>query len=227
MFAIDLQKYAENRVQQSNENIFHELKYVSKLIKSTVLLLKKYHDSDLIHYDITPENIVILANKIGDNETLEFDFINFDNAKQNKCKLKTSFIGMNVQYAPPESYQQPSATSDSAEFIVSTKYDIYSLGISLLNIILGQHPYNSNINHYIQIQLIMKQYKNTVAPNFDFQTELNESVKDFVKWMKQKHINYGDNEQFVDLLNKMIQVNPETRYSIDQILTHKWFKQYC
>lgn len=102
------------------------VKVALELIKG----LKEFEKQGIVHFDIKPENIMISGNnyKLGD----------FGIATQRD----TATIPIKMEIWSTAAYMPPEYLDDSAS--VSSKSDIYSLGITLYQAITGDNPFQSD-----------------------------------------------------------------------------------
>ena len=105
-----------------------------KLLKELAKALKVLYDKKVIHRDIKPNNI-FLVEKENDSEDYTIKLGNFSSAiliNENDNKQ----IGT-ILYTPPEMFKN---------LKYDEKVDLWSLGVSLYQVYMGQSPYGENVN---------------------------------------------------------------------------------
>ena len=108
--------------------------YFIKLVKELAEVLKVLYDKKVIHRDIKPNNI-FLVEKENDSEDYTIKLGNFSSAiliNENDNKQ----IGT-ILYTPPEMFKN---------LKYDEKVDLWSLGVSLYQVYMGQSPYGENVN---------------------------------------------------------------------------------
>jgi len=138
------------------------------------------HESNIIHSDIKPSNI--LLNKRGEVKLTDFGLSTYADVSHNR---QGSFA-----YMSPEKLHQGKHSSKS---------DIYSLGISILELSKCKFPFSESGFH-------MNEISNLDVDKFVGKTH-SVGFKDFVK--------------------KCIQIDPHSRYSAQELLHHNWLQSYA
>ena len=87
----------------------------------------------------------------------------------------------------------------------SIKNDIFSLGVLLFVITIGDFP-------FINTSFSDEKYKFIIKKNYERFWEFFNSIE--------------ISDEFKDLINNLIGLNPSQRFNIDQILEHPWIKKY-
>lgn len=135
------------------------------------------HENKIIHRDIKPSNIII-------NKDKKIKILDFGIAKLIEDDTDLTRTGMmmgSIRYMSPE---QVLASSN-----IDHRSDIYSLGVTLFQMVTGTCPYDSNTTQYeIQNKIVKK-------PLPDL-----------------KEINPKAEISFQKIINKATQKNPEDRY---------------
>jgi len=161
------------------EKGFNEAKaceYFIQIVNAVYFL----HQNNIIHRDIKPENILI-----SEDDTLKL--CDFGWAKEIMVNNRSTFCGT-VEYMAPE-------------IVESGKYDysvdIWSLGILLYELLMGQSPFKS------------KKEKNTMI-----------KIKLHNLSFKGKKLS----EECIDLINRLLDANPANRLKIKDIFEHKFIR---
>lgn len=123
----DLKYYIENRYQFSEEDLVKWLRQIC-----SVLLVIHKHNPIIVHSDIKPDNIII--NDEGNAFLIDFNIAGGQ--------------GLTKEYASPEQYTLINMINSGAarigEYAIDGRSDIYSLGITMYQIITGILPYVNN-----------------------------------------------------------------------------------
>lgn len=209
---IGLFEFTVNAHQMIKNNKL-DIKYWRKCVKFIFakmvgFIAWMHKEVNCCNLDISLENIVMTNNtkfdeKSGKFENLDIRFIDFGlTEKFNQCSTMNKFkckkfVGKTGYKAPKVLNKKP---------FMANKADIWCLGISLFMISIGAPPFlKASINDPRYVILRDGQLKNMVY-----------------NWGKWKYVT---SNQF-DLIEKMLQINEENRYSIDDVISHKWLKVY-
>jgi serine/threonine protein kinase len=170
-------------------------KISAKIFLKIVLIVKYLHDNNITHCDIKPENVLLdkyfrpLLNDFGFSQIFEGNNGDFTLHK---------FAGSNI-YCAPETRKAYTRGFDAI------KNDIFSLGVLLFVITIGDFP-------FINTSFSDEKYKFIIKKNYERFWEFFNSIE--------------ISDEFKDLINNLIGLNPSQRFNIDQILEHPWIKKY-
>lgn len=185
----ELKDYVEGTATRIPEKIS------AKIFANIALTVKYLHDNDISHGDIKPENI-LMNNKFRPILN-DFGFSHFFETKNGDYTLH-KFAG-SIIYSGPETRKAYSKGYDAL------KNDIFSLGILLFVITIGDFPFNKNSHSDDKFRYIIK--------------------KNYTKFWE--HFSYIEiSDEFKDLINKLICFTPTQRPDIDKVLEHPWLKKY-
>ena len=184
---------------------------LSKLLKTTpekqaiivynlVNGLKEIHKHNVAHCDIKPDNIMVCE---ADGRIKYIDFgqscYNFD------CNT-SSFMGTPV-YLPPEHYQSDKHTHNIDKL---KKYDIWSLGSTIYNLLIGLTPFS----YWIKIEKKPKEYDQLVLflKIYNYENDQNKVIIDKAEkiWSTIYIEKYGADSQIS--LSHMLVSNPLLRH---------------
>merc|ERR1719203_568966 len=147
------------------------------------------------------------------NEPIEFGLIDFELCQPRYKKWPSPVSFGSFHYRAPEM----DTTLSRESFTITHAFDMYSLGITLLELIDGKHPY------------------------FDDLEEAHKSFKVYNElhgWIDQQRIDQiiesstflqmPQNALLKDLIANMIVADQDKRYwNIDMVIDHEWYKKYC
>jgi serine/threonine protein kinase len=146
------------------------------IIKPVAEALGEAHNAGLIHRDVKPSNIMIDAS--GRPKVTDFG-IAFVTEAKTKLTQDGSIIGT-PEYLSPEQCEGKA---------VDGRSDIYSLGVTLYEILSGQTPYQADT----PVGMLMKIIKGNFAPLNEVNPDVPESV--------------------VKVVQKMMETDPQKRYA--------------
>ncbi len=133
--------------------------------------LKFLHQNGIIHQDIKPANVLI-------DESGRYVLSDFGISSKSKTKLSKSVniakqnTSMTEDYAPPEKF-----SSKAVDRMPDKKGDIFSLGISLYELITGNLPFD-NLSTGRQLQ-----YENI---ELDFSEIRDDRIRKIIAWCMQR-----------------------------------------
>ncbi|OHS97745.1 CAMK family protein kinase [Tritrichomonas foetus] len=155
-----------------------------EIFQQIVSALLYIHQAGVAHRDLKPQNI--LVGKFPEVKVADFGLCDYIDDRKDENLEKKNSCGSPC-YCSPECLFHFSKNLQ--------KCDIWSLGVILYTMVVGNFPWNVN-NHSIMIRQIMRaSYK---IPN---------SVS----------------EQCSDLIKKMLQIDPQKRISLEDICKHPFF----
>jgi len=106
---------------------------VKKIFTDILLGLQVIHDNGYVHGDIKPANIIISEN----NGEYKATLIDFGQVRESCKRIYSKDIPFSLLYSSPEQVIK-------ANSIVNNKSDIYSVGITLYEVLTGEYPYNNS-----------------------------------------------------------------------------------
>ena len=183
----ELKDYINGTSSRIPENIS------AKIFFKIINTVKYLHENNIVHCDLKPENILLDK---------------YFNPKLNDFGFSQEFIGNNSllhKYSGTQNYSSPDVRFAFSKGYDGIKNDIFSLGVLLFVMTIGQFP-------------------------FETTTYSDEKYKHIIKGRFTKFwefFNYIDiSEEFKDLINSLISLNPAKRLSIDKILIHPWITKH-
>ena len=169
----------ENLLEKVKHSGFLSEKEVKNYVKELVEILKYLHDVKVIHRDVTAENIII------DPEN-HAHLVDFGIAVRIEDIKKSTPAGSPCYVAPEVVRNLP----------YSEKIDVWSLGVCIYAIILGNYPFYDKDRRKL---LHLINFKTPIFPN-----SLSSNLK--------------------DLLQKMLTKNMFRRIDIFNVATHEWME---
>ena len=178
--------------------------------------LKSLHQNRIIHFDLKPENILYDPedNNIKITDFSLSQYITYDLDK------KRLLNGGTFSYMPVEGLVNTKKYSFS--------YDIWSLGCILLELSCRLIPFKGKNQHIVLNKIISLFGLNADGlKNFDYYCKnnlgLNFEQLRIINYIKQNiKIKLNDNG-FIDLVSKMLYINPFYRINAEEALKHPWF----
>lgn len=183
---ITLKKYIEKKARLSVKETISIAIQVSMGIEAA-------HNNHIIHRDIKPQNIII--SKEGKVKVTDFGI-----AKAATSNTITSNVMGSVHYTSPE--QARGGYSDE-------KSDIYSLGITLFEMLTGRVPFNGETT----VAIAIKQIQEEMPSPRDFVPEIPISVEQIVFKCTQKSPDrrYQTVPELIEDLKKSL-INPDENF---------------
>eukprot|EP00924_Labyrinthula_sp_SR-Ha-C_P007439 snap_masked-scaffold_24-processed-gene-3.22-mRNA-1 protein AED:0.09 eAED:0.09 QI:0/-1/0/1/-1/1/1/0/438 len=174
-------------------------------IRKIGLALKFLHRNGIVHRDLKPENL-ILESKADDAELKIADF-GLSKIVDNVASSTMNTICGTWAYCAPEvktsvqRIKQPGTNATANVACYTAAVDLWSVGVILFVILGAYHPFDPE-----GVASDQELWNNICSGEFDF---------DDPAWD-------GISLQAKDLIRKLIVVDPEKRYTTDDLLTHPW-----
>jgi mitogen-activated protein kinase 1/3 len=181
--------------------------------------LNYIHSANVIHRDLKPSNILINTADCM-VQTCDFGFarqIDMEFGGENQNKL--------TEYVVSRCYRAP-------EIILSAKHyskgvDVWSVGCMLAELMTGSMLFKGT--HFIQLVTIIME---TLGKPKDLSFITNDGARKFVERFSEtprtplsSRVKYH-NKEALDLLQKMLQVDPSKRITVEEALKHPYLKDY-
>ena len=170
-------------------------KISAKIFSKIVKIVKYLHNNNIAHCDIKPENVLLDRNynpKLND-----FGFSQTFKGEEGDYMLH-HFNGTNI-------YSAPETRNAFVRGFDGVKNDIFSLGVLLFVITVGNFPFERTDTFDKKYKCIRKKAYN-----------------EFWEYFKDIELS----EEFKDLINSLIRFTPSQRLNLDEILEHPWIKKY-
>ncbi len=124
--------------------------------------IMKAHESYIIHRDIKPQNVIILE----DGRVKVMDFGIAAQLNNNELTQTNSVMGT-VYYLPPE---------QANGLAVTTRSDIYSLGILMYELVTGKVPFKGDS----PVEVAIKQMKDPISDLSEYNPDIPQSVSNVI-----------------------------------------------
>jgi len=173
-------------------------KLARTFFKQMLDALQYLHDQDIAHLDLKPENFLIDAKGA---KLIDFDFSH--NIGRRSCEGIKGTPG----YRPPE--------LASGHLVDSKKSDIYSLGVVLFTMVAGCPPYEE-----AEIGIDKFEFDKFYQAFQKNRTLFWESHNNFKRQAGDELFS----EEFKEIIEAMMDTQPEKRPSVDEIKEMSWFK---
>ena len=182
------------------EELFNKIQEVHRfseeeaaiIIKSVLQAIAYCHSRGIIHRDLKPENILIPTGSSKIDYTL-LKIIDFGASVLKKDDGKISFRFGTPYYIAPEVLEES----------YNEKCDVWSIGVILYLLLIGQAPFDGDDDETICEKII--------SENIDYE---NNKIKALTS-------------EAVDFMKKLLEKNPDKRISSAQALEHIWLKKYA
>ncbi|CAH8637869.1 unnamed protein product [Schistosoma curassoni] len=197
--------------------------------------VKYIHSGNVIHRDLKPSNVLLNSDCLV--KLCDFGLTrSLTNTLENRTTSMESFIDGDDDYDNPvlteyvatRWYRAPEILLASNRY---TKYvDIWSLGCILGEMLLGKalFPGTSTINQIERIISVME--RPTIQDIECLHSDYGRSVLDkaLQKPYRRLRTLFSNNteEQALNLLENMIQLNPEKRFTVEQALNHSYVENF-
>eukprot|EP01083_Nonionella_stella_P128002 387768_1 len=158
--------------------------------------LQFLHSNHIVHRDLKPDNILFSKNgtlKITDFGTSKhIQFANQPEGDNITCNYKMKTKVGTPYYVAPELIIDENNWYDNS-------IDLWSLGVILYMMLAGFRPFSSRKG-------LCKMYSKIINGKYSFKNSVWDNISD----------------DAIDLIKKLLTVNPEERINCEELLKHKW-----
>lgn len=186
--------------------------HVQFLIYQTLRGLKYVHSAGIIHRDLKPSNLAV-------NEDCELKILDFGLARQEDDTM--------TGYVATRWYRAPEIMLNWMHY--NSSVDIWSVGCILGELITGK-PVFPGTDHIDQLTRIMG-LVGTPGPELLAKITSEEARTYILSLPKRKKRDFrrlfkDANPKAIDLLERMLDLDPDTRITAEQALAHDYLRQY-
>jgi len=172
--------------------------------------LHHLHSNKIIHRDLKPQNIFVAKN--GDMRIGDFGSIKKSGNINDTNNSEINQKGMTTIYMAPEA-----ALPEAIEKVITTKYDIWSLGMIVIEMLKGVHYYKGQHEERIQWLLL-----NQEQVNFRGIEQINIKIKHSLSEngdtsRKNEEYDVDKSPEFI-FLDRCLAVDPLNRWSAETLL---------
>ncbi|KRX03328.1 Protein kinase-like domain [Pseudocohnilembus persalinus] len=191
-----------------------EPKYIRSAFLQVLNALDYLHNEmGIAHNDIKLENIFLLKNKI---KLADFGFASLTDKSSKQTPQEQQKLWKNRCKTPlsPEILNLIQGKSDKN--FSEKKADIFALGVSIFQSLFLRAPFQEDYANEND-QMFKYFFSNQHSKFWEI-----EEIANTLKYLNQ----FEDfrQEAFIDLINKMLSVNPDKRLNVKQIMKHPWFR---
>ena len=189
-------------------NKYLDQKRMQSIIYQISLSLHFLHSNNIIHNDIKPSNILI--DEEGNISISDFGAVSLkgeDIEEYTRC------------YASPESLI-------SQDYKSSEKYDMWSFGITIIELFLKKRYFINKNNDEDQLKLIIQKFginENIPTEEISYIIKGNLNYEFKLTEEETKIIN---NKEAIELIKNLLTLNPNKRFSAKQVLESNYLKSY-
>ena len=216
-FPIDLRTYFNKNL--NNSNLINEA-FFKNIAFQILSGLNSLHKNKIIHSDIKPENIlydpqknIIQITDFGLSNTFNFDIYH-----------KYNVSGGTYPYLPPD------ILLGNHYFFISL--DIWSLGCVLIELCTGNVIFKGN-NYFDVLEKIedifgplkklLPGYDNLALKRKVILNKKEGKGKGIINYIKENQKIKFANNDFYDLIEKMLNIDPIKRINAEDAMKHRWF----
>ena len=197
-------------IKQNRLKLSHYKKIIKYIFWQMVTTINWMHDDmNCVHLDLCMDNIIVSDNafiinkidkKVTINPNIYIKFIDFGLGELYEANTKSFVCNKRSSYIMDESYEYSSPSLVNDVYYNSKKQDIWSLGIILYKMLSGNKHFDKD----------------------EYETEY-ENLDEFIKI---NNLQRYFNKKIVNLLDSMLNVDENKRFSAMDIIKCGWFESY-
>ncbi|CAA2989116.1 mitogen-activated kinase 3 [Olea europaea subsp. europaea] len=197
-----------HQIIRSNQSLSEE--HCQYFLYQILRGLKYIHSANVIHRDLKPSNLLLNAN-------CDLKIIDFGLARPT---MENEFM---TEYVVTRWYRAPELLLNSSEYTAAI--DVWSVGCIYMEL-LNRKPLFEGKDHVHQMRLVTELLGTPTESDLDF--ILNEDAKRYIRQLPRRprqllaqvfpHVN----PLAIDLIDKMLTVNPGRRITVEEALAHPY-----
>jgi mitogen-activated protein kinase 1/3 len=205
----DLHKIIYSKNKLTDEHIAY---FLYQLLKG----LKFIHSAYVMHRDLKPSNLLL-------NGNCDLQVCDFGLARGVKAEVDIQL----TEYVVTRWYRAPEVMCSCSEY--DHKIDVWSSGCILAEL-LGRKPLFPGDDYIKQMNLIFEVLGTPSEDQMSFIS--NDKAAHYIRQLKKqpkksfKNLFPDASDNSLDLLEKMLEFNPEHRIGVDEALAHPYFKAF-
>uniref|UniRef100_A0A915I6I1 mitogen-activated protein kinase n=1 Tax=Romanomermis culicivorax TaxID=13658 RepID=A0A915I6I1_ROMCU len=186
--------------------------HVQFLVYQILRGLKYIHSAGIIHRDLKPSNIAV-------NEDCELKILDFGLARQTDDEM--------TGYVATRWYRAPEIMLNWMHY--NQTVDIWSVGCIMAELTTGKtlFPGSDHIDQLNRIMALVGTPNDELLAKMQSE-EARSYIKSLPKWEKKDFRAFfaGANSSAIDLLERMLVLDPDYRINAEQALEHPYIRQY-
>lgn len=201
-----------NRVIRSKQELTDD--HIAYFVYQILRAFKFIHSANIIHRDLKPSNILL-------NESCDVKLWDFGLSRNLSLQKQEDL----TEYVVTRFYRAPEIMLSSHSY--SNSVDVWSIGWTVSEIVTGKILFPGE-NYIEQVNLILE--KRGTPDEETMNMISNENAKKYIESLDMKDkipikdiIAYGD-EKALDLIDRLLDLNPKTRITIDEAIKHPYLE---
>lgn len=185
----------------------------SMITRDVATALKFLHSHGVVHRDLKLENILVTPEFFYPVQVCDFGLSSRGSSRDgHKTEFMRSAVGTMDYIAPEVANVWMSQIGHYTE-----KCDMWSLGVVLFIILSGERPFCPPISNLCYCRSRARECEYCEENLLEYTREGAYSMGD--RWM-----NISD--EAIDLVSKLLEVDPNKRYNAEKVLQHPWIKMH-
>lgn len=195
--------------------IFGELT-IKRHIKSLLQAVRAIHKAGYLHLDLKPENMIF----VGDELKLT-DFGTVFDHKSYKIDQETNVFLRMKPYVSTRWYRAPECVMECMDY--SQPVDVFALGCVMAEMFMF-HPLFPGINQQEQLFKYVQVLGSPQPEEWPEMPEIDERFKSY-SGKPLNNLIPNATTQALDVMRKMLEINPYKRISVEEALAHPFFQE--